>query len=181
VSDNKYRLTVQYQDFQLDFLEAPMGRLNLTQNELSGRYRTIPTRYFGCPDDVANILSKAVGDCEEYSPETAAEDFDQELERQANWYSTQMSMLKRAKAEGRIAETEYKRAREIMRGILGTSFITEMRLVANLHALEWILEQRLKVDTQPESRELAMKIYYALVEADVAPIWREETMKRLGY
>lgn len=178
---DKTRFSIQYQDLTVEFWEGAFGRWGISQNELSGRYRTIPTRYLSCPDDVSSILSKAVGDCEEYSPLTAAEDFDQEMERQANWYAAQMSMLKRAKAENRIAEWEYKRAREIMRCVLGTGFLTEMRMVLNLRALELLLEQRLDRAAQPEARELAMKIYYALVEADVAPVWREETMTRLGF
>jgi thymidylate synthase ThyX len=176
---DKARTTVQYQDFEVTFFEAPMGRKQLTQNELSGRYRTIPTRYLPCPDDVAAIVAKAVGEGAEYGPESAAADFDNQLQMQANWYDAQMGMLRGAKAEGRITNDEYKRCREVLRGVLGTAYVTQMRILGNLHAWEWILEQRLAPDAQVEARELALKIYYAMVEANVAPVFMEETMKRL--
>lgn len=145
---DKYRMTVQYQDIQVEFLQAPFGRDGITQNELSGRYRTIPDRPYGLPKDVDLIVKKA--EDEIYSFE-----YSDILDKQHRWYQDRLFSLKEAEKSGKITNAEYKRAREVLRGCLGTAYLTDMRIVMNMNAFEHIVNQRLAKDAQMESRVVA--------------------------
>lgn len=152
---DKYRLTTQFQDFQVDCWVGAFGRHGITQNELSGRYRTMPERAYGLPKDVGTILRK-LGNL---GPLVG---FDQELERQYDYYEEAVGALKAARDSGSISASEFKRAREVLRGVLGTAYLTDMRIVLNAHALEHIINQRLARDAQMESRVVAMKMLQAI-------------------
>lgn len=187
---DKYRMTVQYQGFTVEWYEAPMGRDNITQNELSGRYRTIPDRPFTLPADVARIHSKAakalsdsntlvesgegnkcyVGHLGTEHAQKIAEAFKARLEAQHEWYQFQLTWLKQAEQAGHITNKEYKRVREVFRGILGTAFLTDMRVVMNMNAFEHIVNQRLAKDAQDESRVLA---YWMVKNAQAAKVGGE--------
>jgi thymidylate synthase ThyX len=163
---DKYRMTVQYQGIDIEFFLAQMGRENITQNELSGRYRTIPDRPYVLPDDVARIVSNAVysyaGDDVVYLPQDAVADLRYELERQHAWYKKQLDILKYARDVAKsITPAEFKRAREVLRGVLGTAFLTDMRILCNAHAFEWIVSQRIEPAAQLESRVLAGRMVLA--------------------
>jgi len=163
---DKYRMTQQYQDFKVEYDFGPMGRDNITQNELSLRYRTMPNSFIDIPTDVRNI-SKRVGDILlsdmdgesntiYYDAETDLNKIYEEVmttSKQA--YDRIVSELFTAKNEGRITYNELKRAREFYRGILGTGFFTDMQIVLNANALKNILTQRLSKHTQPEARKVA--------------------------
>lgn len=163
---DKYRMTLQYQDFQIEFLEAPMGRDHVTQNELSGRYRTIPDRPYGLPEDVSNIMKKAREfDTRGYY----SEEWNYFLEMQHKVYQHELNILKESEKQGKISNNEYKRAREVLRGFLGTSYLTDMRIVMNLNAFEHIINQRLASDAQMESRVVAYYMLNEVLGAEVAP------------
>ena len=164
---DKYRLTVQYQDFQIDYLVAtPEMRVNITQNELSGRYRTIPERPYSLPIDVAQIQAKA---CAPTSVGYFQNSYSVMLQDQYGWYENELRGLKDAEKDGRITNDEYKRAREVLRGVLGTAFLTSMRIITNLHEFEHIINQRLSRHAQLESRVVAAQmVKLALPVAPVA-------------
>ena len=162
---DKYRMTVQYQDFRIEYLQAEFGRNGITQNELSGRYRTLPDRPYGLPQDVAQILSKATN-CPAEDEHTAWRDL---MATQYEAYEYAIGCLKRAEKSELITNAEYKRAREVYRGVLGTGFMTDMRIVMNLNAFEHIVNQRLAVDTQPESRVIAHLMIEELKNSQIAP------------
>lgn len=176
---DKYRMTVQYQDFQVEFLERPMGGNHLTQNELSGRYRTIPERLFEMPKDVLAICNKVV------APDTDkfdwAKDWHEMMEEQNTEYQARLEILRNAEKTGRITNKEYKRAREVWRGLLGTATLTDFRIVMNLNALEHIINQRLERAAQPESRVVAYKMLQSLLLAKVAPITVGRMMEVNGW
>lgn len=184
---DKYRMTVQYQDFQVDFLESPMGRMNITQNELSGRYRTIPSRWLELPDDVAEIQSRVrrfvvaplSSEEEECTPEAMKCEFFAKFNAQDHWYRQQLDELKFAQDKGIITNAEYKRSREVLRMVLGVGFLTDMRILANLHAIEWILQQRAAAEAQPESQQVARGMLAGMKDKGVAPIAVAEMEKRL--
>lgn len=174
---DKYRMTVQYQDIRVDFLLAPFGRDGITQNELSGRYRSIPDRPLAMPDDVANIVSRAVNSWqseEETTPQGIADDFALQLESQHDYYSLSLEALKHARKADIISPNDYKRAREVLRGVLGTAFLTDMRVVMNMNAFEHIITQRLAPDSQRESRVVAAKMVHEMRKAQVCPHMLEE-------
>lgn len=157
---DKYRMTVQYQDMRVEFLEAPFGRMGITQNELSGRYRTIPDRPYKLPSDVRSVLDKAASSAQLF--------WDGILQEQHEQYENALKGLKESEAAGKITNAEYKRAREVLRGILGTSYLTDMRIVCNMNAFEWIVNQRLAPDAQLESRAVAYHMVKALENHAVA-------------
>lgn len=200
---DKYRLSLQFQQFDLadqpstvldrvrDFLirwnrrvpvfswmVGTIGRWIVTQNELSGRYRTIPDRPYTLPNDVAEIYSRADG---EYSPEFIAESLNRVLTIQHSTYSLQLGLLKNAQAAGRITNAEYKRAREVLRGQLGTSYLTDMRIVCNMNAFEHIINQRLAKDAQMESRVVAFWMVKTLQPESVGMTLLEEMIKANGW
>jgi len=170
---DKYRLTVQYQDIQVESQVGAFGRHGITQNELSGRYRTIPERHYKTPKDVAAILGKALAikpdEIQRYA-EYASVRWDTMLRQQHDSYKEMLGDLKEAQAQGNISNDEYKRAREVLRGLLGTSYLTDMRIVLNVNALEHIINQRLAKDAQLESRMVAALMLGAVIEAEVAPV-----------
>jgi len=150
---------------------APMGRDNITQNELSGRYRTIPNRFLEMPEDVEKILNvrrePTLNNC--ISRVNPKGWYASMLEAQYKAYEDKLTELKTWVEEKRITQAEYKRAREFIRGILGTAFITHMKLVLNLRAFENILRERLAPDAQPEIQEVARLMLSEVINANVAP------------
>lgn len=166
---DKYRMTVQYQDFQIEFLERPMGGDHITQNELSGRYRTIPERMLALPKDVAEICNRVVAgpDSDKYN---WSSDWEEITKVQQEEYQQRIEILKNAEKSGRITNAEYKRAREVWRGILGTATLTDFRIVMNLNAFEHIINQRIEPAAQLESRVVAYRMLKELILSKAAPI-----------
>lgn len=146
---DKYRMTVQTQQFVLEYYLGKMGRDAITQNELSGRYRTIPDRPYKLPKDVYDLMSKV-------GLHTFAYDFNSMLRKQHEWYADVLKRLRANQETGWITNAEYKRAREVLRGVLGTAFLTDMRVVMNMNAFEHIVNQRLDPAAQLESRVAAL-------------------------
>jgi thymidylate synthase ThyX len=176
---DKYRMTVQYQDFELTYFEAPMGRNNITQNELSGRYRTIPNRPYLIPNDVSNILDKGClhiprGYAGTYARAKHVNEF---LEEQHKFYQNSLEDLRDAEKAGNITNQEYKRAREVLRGVLGTSYLTDMRIIMNMNAFEHIVNQRLASDAQTESRVVASKMIDEMVKNNVCSVMLQSMIK----
>lgn len=164
---DKYRMTVQHQDFQVEFLQRPMGGDHITQNELSGRYRTIPERTYTTPADVGAILKKvaAAG----YTG-VSANLVDEKLQEEWNFYKDVLNKMRDAEKHGHISNAEYKRAREVIRGVLGTSFLTDMRITMNLNAFEHIVNQRIDPSAQPEGNIVAHGMVSEALNKGVAPI-----------
>jgi thymidylate synthase (FAD) len=152
---DKTRMSNQDQDIQA----ASFGRHGITQNELSGRYRTLPTEFMPMPDDVAAICDRAGVDSTAY---------DYALDKAGIIYRAQVASIKAAADRGAITVAEYRRAREIMRGILGTSTYTEMHLTLNLNTLFTLAEKRLAADAQPETRWIVEQMIR--LASDICPI-----------
>lgn len=172
---DKYRCSLQIQDIQIDYLIAtPDLRVGVTQNELSGRYRTIPERAYGVPPDVCGILDKDDLIC-------VADSFEKMLRDQYEAYEQNLKRLKDAEKNGFITNAEYKRAREVLRGILGTSYITNMRVVLNLHSFEHVINQRLSPHAQLESRIIAYRMLTAVREAAIVPVAIEAMVAENGW
>jgi thymidylate synthase ThyX len=171
---DKYRCTQQYQDIQIEYQFGKMGRDSITQNELSGRYRTLNPSFIGMPNDVVDIICQA--NYGEYGEGYDGDDalatkavWKQQLEKQYEQYQTYLDKLKNGLEENKITQEEYKRAREFLRGMLGTGYITNMQLVMNLNAFEHILNQRLSSDAQPETRQVAQMMLQEVIDKGVAP------------
>jgi thymidylate synthase ThyX len=161
---DKYRMTIQQQDITVEYQEGAFGRHGITQNELSGRYRTMPERFYDLPQDVDNIIREVTNELFWY-------DFEDALEDQYNLYKKFLDKFPEDwKKRGNPNNHKYKRAREVLRGILGTSYLTDWRMMLNLNAFEHIMNQRLAEDTQMESRVLAYRMYNEVVNNRVADV-----------
>jgi len=135
---DKYRMTVQQQDIQITYEEAAFGRLGITQNEMSGRYRQLP--------------------CEMYYPK--------ELEGNDTYYCIMNNTVKEYLLQLKNIERlhgrrslEFARAKEIWRGVLPTAMLTEMHLQCNLLAFWNVCKQRLAKDAQLECCDTVKKMY----------------------
>lgn len=170
---DKYRVSLQFQDIQIEAQAGAFGRLGITQNELSGRYRTIPERAYGLPNDVAYILEKCNPNFKlDHYPEAERiqEAYDARLREQHESYQAALQYLRVAEKEGRVTNAEYKRAREVLRGELGTAYITDMRWILNGNAFEHVMNQRLDPHAQEETRYMALLMLREAMEKGVAPV-----------
>lgn len=177
---DKYRMSIQDQDIEVEWMRGTMGRDLISQNELSGRYRSIPAEYYDLPRDVREIAEKA-------SPPDVLgwhgyEEFYSDLMNdQAYFYNKYLEVFKKARDEGRITANEFKRWREVHRGVLGTGFFTYMRLRANLVALLHMWNQRLKPDAQLEAQEIAKKTLQGVYRYGNIPITMKAIVKKFGW
>ena len=127
-------------------------------NEMSGRYRTLSDEYLALPADVQAIVSKT-------SDTGLADDWAELHEKEFAFYQDRLNNYKKEMDNGIITNDEYKRIREVLRGVLGTSFFTKITTMFNLRSLSNFFRLRLDPHAQPEIRELAEKML-ALVEKD---------------
>ena len=116
-----------------------------SQNGLSGRYRTMPMEYLPLPADVRRILDKA-------GIQSA---YKQRCEAAFSAYKTEIQLLKDAVTRGELLNSEFKRAREILRTYLPLAGFTERTIQLNLRSLANFLHQRLSPNAQVETREVA--------------------------
>lgn len=140
-----------------------------SHNGLSGRYRTVPSDYYTVPEDVKDILIKAAA-LDHPGLVGPIKDYNEIAQTCFNRYSLWLEGLRGAEKAGFITNPEYKRARELLRGILGTSFMVERTTIMNL--LSFANYQRLRNSNhaQPEIRRIASLMLARVIEAKVAPI-----------
>lgn len=163
---DKYRMSTQKQDFKVEWEEGEFGRWGISQNELSLRYKTMPNTYISMPKDVYKIVGN-----------TVAYLYEQIMTNQEIAYEKIISKLKHRVDENIITYAELKRAREFLRGILGTGFLTDMQLILNLNSFEHIMNQRLNPDAQPETQFVARLMLNQVIDKQVAPITIEKMIE----
>jgi thymidylate synthase ThyX len=162
---DKYRLTTQIQDIQIGSNLAEFGRHGITQNELSGRYRTLPNRPYEMPNDVNHILEQATGLRGDFFSV-----YKKKQEEVFFYYNERLKYLRMARDRGDISNDAYKRARDVLRGLLPLATLTDMRIVLNMNAFEWMGNQRLPDNAQLEARVLFYQMLMAVRNNNVAPI-----------
>lgn len=141
-----------------------------SHNGLSGRYRTMPDDYYGIPDDVQLILDKA----------NMYGGYDNHCQWCIDWYIEQIKILKRNEVDKVITNAEFKRAREILRGVLPQSNMVERTTIMNLRSFANYMKQRSSDHAQPEIKEVARLMLKAVEESNVAPI-AIATLKEIGW
>lgn len=109
-------------------------RAGVSWNEMSGRYRTIPGEYY-MPADLDDETNGYYDICEVA----------------VSYYEAQMRLYKEQKQQGKITNEQYKRQREIVRGVLPQSMLTEVSLTINLRALIHMAQLRISGDAQLET------------------------------
>lgn len=134
-----------------------------SSNGLSGRYRTMPTDFYDLPKDCTQILEKAhLTDC--------AQAYFSVCDEAYRKYEMYLKELRFQETKGAITNTEYKRAREVLRGMLPTSGMVERVTTMNLRSFANFIRLRLSNHAQPEIREVALKMLEAVEQANIAPI-----------
>lgn len=129
---------------------------------MSGRYRTMPSEFLYMKDDVRSILTKA---------SIPVEDEYNELCTKANsFYTSTLQVLKNEEKQGYITNSEYKRAREFLRGVLPQHNMTERVSVMNLRSFCNFQKLRNKPDAQKEIQEIAELMLKEVENANVCPI-----------
>lgn len=141
---------------------------------LSGRYRTLPEDWYSFPADVVQILDKIS------SSNTEVEEFDKMMQLQHDYYRKSLSAAKNAEKEGTITNDEYKRVREVYRGVLGTATMTERTTTINLRSFANFVRLRTDKHAQFEIQVLAHKMLKCVEDSNVCPI-AIATLKENGW
>lgn len=142
-----------------------------SHNGLSGRYRTLPSDYYTLRDDNLEVLRKA-------GLSEAARNYDYLCERAHEEYSRWLRSLKEAQARGAITNAEYKSAREVLRGVLPTSFMVERTTIFNLGSFANYQRLRNSDHAQPEIRHAAKLMLAQALKANIAPVAFHALAKR---
>lgn len=141
-----------------------------THNGLSGRYRTMPNDYYNIPEDVLDIMKAA--DCDDISS------YWMIAQHAYDYYNDRLSELKTAKEEGFIDGAQYKRAREVIRGVLPVAGMVERVSIFNLRSFANYMRHRLSPHAQREIQEVATKMLQEVKDKGIAPTAIVELEKR---
>lgn len=137
-----------------------------SHNGLSGRYRTMPGDWYSVPVDCRDILSKinyGLGG-------KVREEFDLHCQQANDLYKTWLEELRKAERASVITNTEYKRVREILRGVLPTAGMVERVSILNLRSFANYMRLRNSDHAQFEIRSVAQMMLEEVEKANIAPI-----------
>lgn len=150
-----------------------------SHNGQSARYRTMPDDFYNLPADVRDIVAKADRKLDDdASLSGLVLNYNKALDEQHHIYASWLDALRKAERREIINNAEYKRAREVLRGVLGTSFMTERTTIMNLHSFANYQRLRNSQHAQPEIRRVAQLMLRRVIDAKVAPIAIDELMKQ---
>lgn len=140
-----------------------------SHNGLSGRYRTLPSDYYSIPDDVKEMMKRV---------ETVSPPISNQLTNNLEFmhdaaiaaYNDMIYFSKQAQDAGIITNKEYKRIREIARGVVPTGGMTERTTIFNLRSFANYQKLRNSDHAQPEIRHVAKLMLNCVKEKNVCPI-----------
>jgi flavin-dependent thymidylate synthase len=132
-----------------------------SHNGMSARYRTMPSEFLQLPDDVKNILDSI-------DPSLSV-DYTTYSQQANDYYETVVSSLKAAEKLCVITNSELKRAREIVRGVLPQSNMTERVTIFNLRSFANYQKLRNTDHAQPEIKQVAELMLQAVKNANICP------------
>lgn len=149
-----------------------------SHNGLSGRYRTLPEDWFPLPQDCIDIINRS---SENHNMgQNIAQDYDQVCSRANTFYKTQLEMLRMAEKAGKITNAEYKRVREVLRGVLPTAGMVERTTIFNMRSFANYQRLRNSDHAQPEIRYVAEMMLNEVKAANVAPVTLA-TLEEIGW
>lgn len=149
-----------------------------SHNGLSGRYRTLPDDWFSLPQDCIDILNKS---SENHNRGDAVrDDYDQVCSRANAFYKCNLDLLRASEKEGKITNTEFKRVREVLRGVLPTAGMVERTTIYNLRSFSNYQKLRNSDHAQPEIREVARLMLEEVKKANIAPL-AVATLEEIGW
>lgn len=131
---DKYRMSQQ-------LMFAPFGRFGITQNELSMRYKKYDGDFYHFPEHLKSILKDDFVIFEQA--------YNEELQNQIDFYRKALTKIKHLPRE------EMTRVRDVLRGVLGTSFFTTMQIQINLSSFQHLINERIKDKAQIECQMIA--------------------------
>jgi len=146
-----------------------------SHNGLSGRYRTMPSDFYRLPDDIEKILDSLP---DSNLTDIVRKNYHMTLEMEWDAYEQSIDILKKAWKDNDISNFEYKRCREVIRGILGTSFMVERTSIFNLRSFCNYMKLRKNNHAQPEIRYIAEEMHRLVKERKVCPVALEELNKK---
>lgn len=137
-----------------------------SHNGLSGRYRTLPKDWYSLPQDVLAIADKV----NRRAGNRLKDAFDEECERQHRQYTEWLEFFKKAEKAAVITNGEYKRARELIRGVLGTAFMVERTTILNLRSFANYQRLRNSDHAQAEIKSVAVQMLEQVKAAEICPV-----------
>ncbi len=144
-----------------------------SHNGLSGRYRTLPSDFFTFPADVEEIMNKTDG-----WGAASAGSFVALCQSAYDYYRQGLDLLRKAEAEGKVTNSEFKRAREILRAVLPTASMVERTTIMNLVSFANYQRLRNSDHAQPEIRRVAELMLHEVVYAGIAETAIAELFQR---
>jgi thymidylate synthase (FAD) len=145
-----------------------------SHNGLSGRYRTLPDDWFSIPEDVEQILAKV------YVDKSVKTQYDQMCDWANRWYNNKIQTLKIAEKVGKITNAEFKRCREVLRGVMPVAGMIERTTIFNLRSFANYQRQRNSDHAQPEIRQVAKLMLEEVKKAKIAPV-AISTLESIGW
>lgn len=152
---------------------------------MSGRYRTMPSEYLFVPGDVSEIIEKIeIGENFEldngqviYGLENMVLSYYDVCDKANNMYEDMILVGRQSEKNGYITNSEFKRFREFMRGMLPQNNMTERVTVMNLRSFANFQKLRNSTHAQPEIRKVAELMLEEVKEKALCPIaleWLEK-------
>lgn len=143
-----------------------------THNGLSARYRTMPSDFYhlGVLDEVTHIIGRALNGTDEPTINKNVDQYNILCKKAYDFYNDLLSDLRVAKKDNKISDAEYKRVREIVRGVLPVSGMVERVSIFNLRSFCNYMRHRLSPHAQLEIQEVAKKMLQEVKNKDIAPI-----------
>ncbi len=145
---------------------------------MSGRYRTMPNDHYIIPEDVLELMNKVANDCSQGKQLVSNLEFMSDASISA--YSDMMYFAKKSKDVGTITNDEYKRIREIARGVMPQSAMTERVTIMNLRSFANFYRLRSDSHAQPEIQQVAKLMMQEVKESNICPIALEE-LEKVGW
>ncbi len=149
-----------------------------SHNGLSGRYRTMPNDWYHLPKDCLNILAKV--DNSLGTTVWLAQRYEFICQEAYLRYNELIDTLKASEKDGTITNAEFKRVREVYRGILPTAGMVERTTIMNLRSFANYQRLRSSDHAQPEINEVAIKMLEEVEKANVCPV-AIATLKEIGW
>lgn len=137
-----------------------------SHNGLSGRYRTMPEDWYKLPEDVQDILdTQCIG-----MNSAGIQRYERVCQIANEHYRQYLSELKEAQDVGNLTNEQYKRCREVLRGMLPQAGMTERTTIMNLRSFANYQRQRNSSHAQPEIKRVAELMLEQVKAANVCPV-----------
>lgn len=141
-----------------------------SHNGMSGRYRTMPREYYALPDDVKDILKSVATTDISFFLNEAMDDYNRICTEANDFYEHCINAFKHLESTGKINNEQYKRLREVYRGVLPQSNMVER--VSTFNLISFANYQRLRhtAKAQAEIMFIADEMLRLVKEANIAPV-----------